>query len=254
MMKTMMETIAALPMMKLMASIGSGDEGSGKQDDIRQFLKENDDKWERRMTEQGAKRERELAEMKADQRETALRQEIDGLKLLVANVGEGKKSGIEERLDALTKKLEDEREKRTIDMLAASEKKIDDLKDEISERLYDLQNQPPLANPEDAFLGVIDKITRFDDAVRRRALSLGYTDEQTEKEVAKSKPFREQLLGELGKLGRMYLEKEREKAERPPETEAPQVQEVPQQEIRQEAPPQMVEAETPQVDEQPAPQ
>ncbi len=190
--KMAMEMMIMMPLMNKLSG-----QGQDAAPNITDLLARNDAKWEHR-----------LEQDKAERKEEALQARLDKLELLVTS---GKKDDpmIEKVLAEIkeTKTELKESEKARIKAeLDAKDDKITSLKDYIDDSLAAIQNQAPQKSADEGFFEMMDKMSKFDDMVRRRGKALGMTDEQIEKEVAEATPMKQQIVKDVFKTINRYID------------------------------------------------
>lgn len=231
--KDMFESMMTLKMMEMM---GAKPVDSGQ--NINEILAKNDEKWERRLAEIEAKAEKE-----------ALQRRLDGLERLLIEGGGKKNDAVMEEMKGIRVELAKEKDGRIQDALAAKDAQIADLK-EYMEASFEELRKPPKTSDE-GFFEIMDKMNRFDELVRRRGKSLGMTDEQIDKEVAKAVPIKQQILKDVFKTINRGIDAWSGKQTEDTENEEPEVaEEEPQPQMEKTA---RKRSEIPTVEEQPAP-
>lgn len=192
--KESMENMMNFKMMEMMLG---GSMIGGKQPEtpalnVLEIIEKNDEKWERRLEQLTQKTEREAEK-------AALQKQLDEMKALILTGGSGKKDEVSEKFEKLNEKLDAEKEKRFEIALDSKSNEIDQLKDFMQQSLDDIRNQAPPKSSDEGFFEMMQKMEKFDSMVRSRGKALGMTSEQIEREIAKEKPMKQQILSDIFK-------------------------------------------------------
>lgn len=191
--KMMMETVTMMPLMKMMGGMGQETTSQKpQQENIMELLAKNDEKWERRLEAMEAKQEKK-------QEKEALQRQLDEMKALMLSSSGSKKDELSEKFEKLNEKLDAEKEKRFDEALSNKGAEIDQLKEYMQTSLDDLRNQPTPKSSDEGFFEMMQKMEKFDSMVRSRGKALGMTDEAIEREIAKEKPMKQQILSDVFK-------------------------------------------------------
>ncbi len=194
MIKMMMETVTMMPLMKIMSGM-DGSASPKPQENIMELLAKNDEKWERR-----------LAQEKADREKEDTRQQLNEMKALILSSSGGKKDELIEKFETLNEKLDTEKSERFKDALDAQKTELSQFREDMRDAMDDLRNQPPQKNADEGFFEMMQKMTKFDSMVRSRGKDLGMTDEQIDKEVERSTPMKQQMLKDGVKLLERWID------------------------------------------------
>lgn len=191
-----MEALTKMMMIKMMSKMAMEDE---PKTDVGKVVSEA-------LEKQAQKFDSILSEMKAQQKEDALRSELSALKQQLMNGGGQKRDELLEKFDSLNEKLEAEKEKRLMDALAAKDKdlaafrqdtkeRFDDLLDTIAER--DFKN-----NPFDAMERTMKDMKRL----RGMGRELGMSDSEISDEASK-RPLKESIVKDMFKTLNRAIDK-----------------------------------------------
>lgn len=200
--REMRKMMMQMKMLNLMMPGATGTGTPTPTTDVNAIIKENDAKWERR-----------LEQMQQQQKDADLNRRFERLELLLAEGGGKKNDSVVEELKAVRNDLAASKEERHLEQLKTRDEQLKELRATFDDQMQSLKeqiyNREQPRNAIDVILEASKQFEQYKNGVRSMARTLGMTDEESDREIAREKGKLETILDKLAPLARDWMRGDR---------------------------------------------